>query len=168
MEKDLENKVWWKHVHEDLRELIRESVLLLETVGNWKETFHDYAFIVFPVAKAYEGFLKTLFLDLHFITEDEFYGKRFRVGKALNPELTTKFRDKVSVYDKIVNQCENRGLADTMWETWKQGRNLLFHWFPHEKNFVTYNEAKAIVEVILRTMDLAYKGCKIKRMLNDK
>jgi hypothetical protein len=163
MEEDLEKKVWWSQLHEDLQELLKESILLLETVGGWKESFHDYAFIVFPAAKAYEGFLKTLFLDLKFITEDDFYGKRFRVGKALNPELKSKFRGRDSVYDKLVAYSNGSNLADTLWQTWKEGRNLLFHWFPNEKNFVTYNESKEIVITILKAMDLAFKGCKIKK-----
>ena len=73
MDNSLEKKLWWNYVHEDLRELLLESVFLIKNVGEWEKSltgekyvFHDYSFIVFPAAKAYEGFLKTLFLDLGF------------------------------------------------------------------------------------------------------
>lgn len=156
----LKKRIWWDYLPEDLQELLRESALLANRVGGWDETFHDYAFIVFPAAKAYEGFLKTLFLDMEFISKDTFYGKRFRVGKALNPSLDKRFRDE-SVYDKIVNYCGGRELGDSLWDTWKSCRNLIFHWFPNEKNAISYKEARERVEKIVNTMDLAFKECKI-------
>ena len=61
MNKSLDKHVWWDYLEEDLQELLRESTLLLDKVEKWEKTFHDYSFIVFPAAKAYEGFLKKLF-----------------------------------------------------------------------------------------------------------
>lgn len=170
MDKPLEKYDWWSYIHEDLQELLKESFLMIKIFGKKDdkilkeiEDFHDFAFIVFPAAKAYEGFLKTLFLDLGFIDSEDYYGKRFRIGKALNPSLDTYLRQKESVYDKLVTYIGGRELADTLWETWKMARNLLFHWFPNEKNVVTFGEAKERVESILTTIDLAYKECKINK-----
>jgi hypothetical protein len=53
---EFENKSWWGELNEDIRELLSESLLLLEKVKGWNEEFHDYSFVVFPAAKAYEGF----------------------------------------------------------------------------------------------------------------
>jgi len=158
----LEEKVWWSYLGKDLQGLLKEAVLLIEKVGSWDKKFHDYSFIVFPAAKAYEGFLKHVFLERGFITEKEYYGKRFRVGKALNPSLDKRIRGKESVYDKIVEFCGGKELADKMWKTWKRGRNLLFHWFPKEKNAITFNEAKERVSMVIATMDAVFKECKIK------
>lgn len=162
MDYDLKNRPWWNYIHEDLRELLKESALLTDRVEDWDEKFHDYAFIVFPAAKAYEGFLKSLFLDLGFISEKKFYGKRFRVGKALNPQLNRRLRRKVGVYDKLVDFCGgDESLPKTLWNTWKSCRNLLFHWFPNERNAIGYEEAKDRVEKIIKAIDMAYKGCKV-------
>ena len=163
MDYSLESRSWWNYIHEDLRELLREATLLVNKVEGWEEKFHDYAFIVFPAAKAYEGFLKTLFRDLGFIDGKDFYGKRFRVGKALNPALDRHLREKESVYDKLVDFCQGKDLPDAMWNTWKEGRNLLFHWFPNQKNAISYEEAEKRVSKIFDTMDLAFKECKIDR-----
>ena len=164
MDFELERKVWWSYLEEDLQELLREAVLLVDKVGKWEQKFHDYAFIVFPAAKAYEGFLKKLFLDMGFITEEQFYGKRFRVGKALNPALGKHLRERYSVYDKLVGFCTgDKRLADVLWNTWKQCRNLLFHWFPKERNAISFEEAKEKVSIVLNTIDKAFKECKIKR-----
>jgi len=161
LSESIKEKVWWTYLDEDLQGLLRESALLVNRVGKWSEHFHDYSFVVFPAAKSYEGFLKTLFLDMGFITKDTFYGKRFRVGKALNPALEKRFRDE-SVFDKIVNYCGGEELANSLWDTWKSCRNLLFHWFPNEKNTITYKNAVEKVEKIVGTMDLAFKECKIE------
>jgi len=160
MDFKLEEKIWWRYLHEDLQELLKESVKLYNSVGVWEEKFHDYSFVVFPAAKAYEGFLKQVFLDLGFITKEDFNGKHFRVGKALNPSLDKRFREE-SVYDKIVDFCQGPALADSMWETWKSSRNLLFHWFPEEKNAITHEEAGVNIDLILATMDKTTKECKI-------
>ena len=162
MDLGLTQKSWWNYIEEDLRELLGEAQTLSNKVETWDEKFHDYAFVVFPAAKAYEGFLKKLFLDLEFITEDDYYGKRFRVGKALNPNLEKFLREKESVYDKVVEYCQGKELADKLWEAWKESRNLIFHWFPNEKRAITFPEAKERIIMIVNAMDAAFKECKIK------
>lgn len=163
MVEDLEKRNWWTYIHEDLQELLKESVLLCDRVSTWDEKFHDYSFIVFPAAKAYEGFLKKMFLDLGFITMEDYSGKRFRVGKALNPELERGLRESEGVYDKIVEYCGGVALADRLWETWKICRNLIFHWFPNERNAITLEEAKERVEDVITSIDMAFEGCKINQ-----
>lgn len=175
----LKSRIWWEYLDHDHKELFIQSHLLLKTAQEWeksltngRDTFHDYAFIVFPAAKAYEGFLKSLFLDMGFITQSEFKGKRIRVGKALNPSLYVsemkkhrryrRMRKRLSIYDKLTIYCNGPELADKLWTTWRQCRNQLFHWFPSEKNAIDLGEAKEKLNQILDTMDLAFKECKIK------
>ena len=179
MTEDLTKRIWWVYLHKDLQELIQQAFFLTQVVEGWEgdlsvgastvpgrkpsehKRFHDYSFVVFPAAKAYEGFLKNLFLDLGFITSNDFYGKRFRIGKALNPTLDKRFRKKEGVYDKVVNYCGGKELADMLWDTWRKCRNVLFHWFPNEKNAIDFKEAKERVDMILRTMNRAFKQCNI-------
>ncbi|MCH7730064.1 hypothetical protein IID21_00880 [Patescibacteria group bacterium] len=174
MKLQLEKKAWWEYLEHDLQELLQQSLLLSEIAKKWGrdpsahstssgQEFHDYAFVVFPAAKAYEGFLKKLFLDLGFITENDYYGKRFRVGKALNPSLPSRLRKREGVYDKLVDFCGNENLADKLWHTWKKGRNLVFHWFPNEKNAVDMNEAVDRLNMIVDAMDSAFKECKMDK-----
>lgn len=139
-----------------------ESQKLINTVDNWKEEFHDYAFIVFPAAKAYEGYLKHLFLKMGFISREDYDGKRFRIGKALNPSLEKHLREKESVYDKIVAFCSDETLADKLWEVWKNSRNMIFHWFPNEKNSISYDEAVDSVGQIIAAFDMAFEECRIE------
>ena len=143
MDLNLENKIWWNYIEEDLQELLVASEFLANVVKSWggdlpqvSKVFHDYSFVVFPSAKAYEGFLKKVFLDMGFITEADYHGKRFRIGKALNPFLENDIREKESVYDKIVNHCGGKKLADKLWEAWTEARNVVFHWFPEDRKSV--------------------------------
>ena len=158
---DLKNHSWWGYIGGDLRDLFLESELLLTRMPEYAADFADYSFVVFPAAKAYEGFLKKLFLDFNFISEDEYFGKHFRIGKALNPNLEKIYRDNEGVYDKVVTHCGGKDLADKLWDTWRLSRNLVFHWFPNEKNTVTLDGAKERVEMIIAAMDAAMKGCRI-------
>ncbi len=168
MDISLKEKKWWSYLEEDLQELLEQSYLLISTVEKWnggssdqRWLFHDYAFVVFPAAKAYEGFLKKLFLDLGFISNKEYLGKRFRVGKALNPALDRRFRAKEGVYDKLVDYCGGKGLANVLWRAWKQCRNLLFHWFPKERNAINFSEAKDRFSMIVKAIDKAFNDCEV-------
>ena len=165
---ELDKKPWWGYVEEDLQELLKESFLLIEILKGMgadlpggKKEFHDYSFVVFPAAKAYEGFLKKLFWDLKFITEDDYSGKRFRIGKALNPTLPKEIRNEHWVYKKVTDYCQGRELADKLWDTWRVSRNLVFHWFPNEKNAITLGEAEERVNLVIEAIDQAFKECKL-------
>lgn len=157
----LEQKVWWGYLDESQRELLAESVLLLQREESGGDNFHDYAFIVFPAAKAYEGFLKKLFLALGLINQDQYEGRHFRIGKALNPSIEDRFKDGEWVYENLKSEC-SQTLPDILWETWKESRNLVFHWFPNHKNAITLPEARARVEMIISAIERAFKECRIK------
>jgi hypothetical protein len=96
-----------------------------------------------------------------FITEEDYFGKHFRIGKALNPSLPKELK-KEGVYDKIVKYCQGRVLADKLWNAWRLSRNLVTHWFPNEKNTLTLAEAGDRITLIVDAMDEAFKSCNIK------
>jgi hypothetical protein len=165
---EIKKRSWWGYFGEDLQKLLETSEFIYEAVESWggdypggKKEFGDYSFVVFPAAKAYEGFLKKLFLEMGFITEEDYYGKHFRIGKALNPSLPKDMK-KDGVYDKVVQHCQGRALADKLWDTWRLSRNLAFHWFPNEKNALTLTEAGDRISMIIDAMDEAFKSCNIK------
>ena len=68
---------------EPMRDLARQTYELLnreelKVAGGEKEQ-HDYAFVVFSLAKAYEGFLKRVFLDMKMIDRRQYFGEYFRI-----------------------------------------------------------------------------------------
>lgn len=150
----------WQYLSIHQRELLEDAERILEKSVKEELPLHDYSYIVFPYAKAYEGFLKRLFYDLEFIDKKTYLGERFRIGKALNPDLP-KTLEHESVYHKITLYCTGDGLADELWSVWKKGRNLVVHYFPHNYRKLTLDEALNIREEIIAVMEKAILGCSI-------
>ena len=121
-----EREAWWEFLSQGQRDLVEESYQLLEWVKETREKFHDYSFAVFPMAKAYEGMLKLWFFKLGLISQKTYEGDRFRVGKALNPDLPGRMRGKWWMYGPVKEKC-GEGTAIKLWEAWRECRNKLFH-----------------------------------------
>lgn len=149
----------------DLQKILADGEKLLASAGGvvpaGRQRFNDYSFIVFPFAKVYEGFLKKLFFQIGAIDEFQFKNDRWRVGRALNPQLEKDLRHDESVYDRIANLCGGTTLPDDLWQAWKRGRNQLFHFFPAEYKALTFPEAKDIILEIRIVMEKALEACKI-------
>lgn len=161
MNSDLKAKLWWNYLTENQRDLLEQSRVLLEREERYgKDTFHDYAFTLFPAAKAYEGFLKKLFYDLGIITYEQYENNHFRVGRALNPDLPERFRGHDWVYERLGNYCSQE-TPGMLWSVWRQARNLVFHWFPRHKNFITLPQARGKYEMVIGAIDKAFAECKI-------
>ncbi len=143
------------------KQLIEDGHSLLEWVKSCpagspprcRDGFSDYSFLVAPFAKAYEGFLKRLFLRLGLINKRQYNSDRFRVGKVLNPALRHK---SWSVYRKLEDLGETgQRIADHLWQAWKQGRNLIFHYFPHNLHRINLKEAEERINAILAAIQEA-------------
>lgn len=149
------NSRFWRYLSDNQKELIEEGLYLMEDIiKDQAYQFKDYSFLVFPFAKAYEGFLKKLFRDCHFISHLDYICDHLRLGKLMSPSLVEKLGER-SLYKKIKEKA-GQDLADKVWGTWRKGRNQIFHYFPHNLKAVSFLEAREIVGEILKTMELAY------------
>jgi hypothetical protein len=124
--------------------------------------FKDYSFLVFPFAKAYEGFLKHSFKDVKFISHLDYMSDHLRLGKLLSPNLVERLNGR-SLYKKIYDSAGEE-LANRIWNSWKEGRNQMFHYFPHNLRAVSFHESERIIQEILDTMDAAYKQLKLMKV----
>lgn len=158
----VENSVWWEYLTKDLQDLVYSSIFLAERADSWGYAHSDYSFVVFPMAKAYEGFLKKFFLDMGFISEGDYLGTHFRIGKALNPHLEDHLRGDDWVYPKISTYCHGSALPKLLWDTWRECRNVVFHWFPHGSKQLTLVESREKLVMILHAFDEVFKECRIK------
>lgn len=160
---DYKQTNWWTYLDEPMKDLVGESFSLLEMsyAQGSMSNLHDYSFVVFPLAKAYEGFLKKLFLDMGLISRAQYFGEHFRIGKALNPNLPKRYRSGW-VYGKLVAACGGRDeLPNKMWAVWKSARNRIFHFFPDHKEFIDLDTAAGLVNEVAGVMGEAMEGCKI-------
>jgi hypothetical protein len=141
---------------------VRDGALLVEDRAKHPdERLSDYSYLVFPYAKLYEGFLKQLFLDLKIIKESEYQGEHFRVGKVLSPNLVGVLKSR-SAYGHLATAF-GQEVADLLWIAWKQGRNMVFHYFPHNLRRLTYKEAEKIITELIGAMVYAVTITGVKR-----
>lgn len=154
---DFSSQAWYLYLTDWQKKLVETSLQLLDRELNSEQENHfaDYSFIVFPMAKAYEGFLKKYFYDFNLIDEHTFRGKKFRIGRALNPDISTNHRDEHWIFDDVEQLC-GTALAREMWDTWIECRNRIFHYFADEKDKATLAEAEQKIEKMAQAMTDAF------------
>lgn len=145
---------------EEIRDLVSDGEVLLDEAGHLKGKVSDYSFLVFPFSKAYEGFLKKLFLDLDLLKEDEYYGDDIRIGRILNPSY---IHELSSIYKKVcfVGNGVNNDVSEKLWQAWRKGRNQVFHYFPHNFRKLSYDEALEIIHMLADAMTESIDKCKV-------
>ena len=152
---------FWFYLSKNQKDLINEGLYLMnDVIKNNAYHFKDYSFLVLPFAKAYEGFLKQLFLDVKFISHLDYISDHLRLGKLLSPNLVKKLGER-SLYKKIKEKA-GQDLADKIWNAWKLGRNQVFHYYPHNLKALTFSQAENIIDNILSAMEESYGKLKVK------
>ncbi|MFA5776029.1 MAG: hypothetical protein WC988_00470 [Patescibacteria group bacterium] len=153
------DSVLWEYLSSEQKGLVEDGEFLMEQVHKMPHGVSDYSYLVFPFSKAYEGFLKKLFLDMKLMRPEEYYGEDIRIGKILNPHFV---KEHGSVYNRVCKGATENGenkVAERLWSTWKKGRNLVFHYFPHNFRRLSFTEAKEIVDEIIDSMSFAREKC---------
>ncbi len=166
------NFPWFSALEISQQELIKLSYFLYQReaglgglgsasalAGRVNRGLYDYSFVVFPIAKAYEGFLKQYLYDLQLIDERTFVGRRFRIGRAMNPDIRESQQDEFWLYDDLELLC-GKQTAHVLWQTWLQCRNRVVHFFPKEEHKITLSAAHERIEMVIETIDMAYQ-CKV-------
>lgn len=150
---DRQSKLW-QFLPAEQQQLINDCEKLIEDAQSHPQKLSDYSYLVFPVAKMYEGFLKKLFLDLGLVTEERYQSEHFRIGSALNPNLPQHLKIE-SLYDQVLSHLKNQSVVDDLWQAWKRGRNSLFHYFPGHLVRLTLNEAQETIDFMIESMKRA-------------
>ncbi len=154
----------WEYMTDDIKGLMTDGEMLLVHADETPHKVSDYSYLVFPFAKGYEGFLKKMFLDLRMIKQDEYYGDDIRIGRILNPQYIKKNKN---VFYKINTSAKKReNLAEQLWEMWHEGRNQVFHYFPHNFRKLSYNEALELIEGLLKAMSDAAENFDLASVKN--
>lgn len=152
-------RAWYSFLPADQQELIELSFSLYEREKSLHSSLIDCSFIVFPMAKAYEGFLKLYLLEMGLISQKTFEGRRFRIGRALNPDIRLSQRDEFWLYDNVAHFC-GHDVARLMWDTWLECRNQVFHYFPNRNQYITLSQVGEYLFMMDTTISQAYQ-CKV-------
>ncbi len=142
---------WYQFLEEDQKTLVKTSISLYEMAIAVEPQFEDYSFVIFPMSKAYEGFLKKYLFEMGLISEKVYFGKKFRIGRSLNPDLSARHRDEYWHYDNIEKMC-GKEVGRDMWNTWLECRNGLFHYFPGKSKTLNIYQAHDYLMMLTTTM----------------
>lgn len=156
-QKNMLSQTAWIHQIDDVeRQLLVEADFLLDREKKLPKDprIVDYGFLVYPAAKAYEGFLKTFFYKNGLIDNYMYKSDHFRIGKAINPDLPEKYREDGWVYDDLA-RLFGEDIPARFWSTWRKCRNHVFHFKPDKLRLYTLVEAQIKVELIFSTIALA-------------
>jgi len=151
------DSILWSYLEENLQGLVNDGEKLLDLANPEEASVSDYSYLVFPFSKAYEGFIKKLFLDTGVINEKSFYGDEIRVGRILSPRYR---KEHARQFDHMcLKETSKIDLADRLWDTWHKGRNRVFHYFPHNFRRLNYQEALEIILELADRMEEALVKC---------
>ena len=151
---DITHQAWFSYLSADQQNLVKTAWLLVES-GD-QEQVTDYSYVVFPMAKAYEGFLKKYFFELGLITQSVYESRRFRVGRAFNPDVSSNQRDELWLFDDVARMC-GLALAREMWDAWLECRNQVFHYFPLQNKTLSLAQAEAKLLQLAMVMEGAIR-----------
>lgn len=149
------SQAWYQQMNSWQRELVRTTLELYSREERLNSSFTDYSFVIFPMAKAYEGFLKDFFYKTGLINKRTYGDKRFRIGRALNPDLHPNRQDEFWLYGEIQRRC-GQELARQLWDTWLTCRNQVFHYFPENQRKLSLLDVAADIEKIATTVEQTY------------
>lgn len=158
--KEVLEEGWYLALNEDLQSLVGLSIELYEREAAMGYELPDYCYLVFPMAKAFEGFLKQYFRSLGLLSEKAYESKRFRVGRAMNPDINPNHRDEYWMFDDVTKMC-GRDVAMDIWQTWLECRNQIFHYFPGKNIRCSLSEAESHLKRLTETMKSVFE-CKIR------
>lgn len=153
---------WYVFLEDEAKILVTQSVELVERERRLNSLFHDYSFVVFPMAKAYESFLKKFLYTLGLIDRAQYEHREFRIGRSLNPDIPARYQNEQWVYDTLSSACSPE-LGRRLWDAWLTCRNHLFHYFPEEKSNITLAQAEKLLHLMDDAMRDAFDCVKRQR-----
>ncbi len=158
---DFESHAWFSLLNEHGKRLIQLSEQLYEREERMHSAYASYSFVVFPMAKAYEGFLKTYLHKVGILPRPGYNEYKFRIGRALNPDISPQHKDEWWLFDDLEQVCSQK-VARDMWNAWVQCRNKLFHFYFDDEVPLLLPGAKKKLQQMSDAMDQAME-CFVER-----
>ncbi len=153
---DFEKMDWFGFLDEHGRRLALLTKELYKRELRLQSRYQSYSFVVFPLAKAYEGFLKYYLREIGILSTQSYIDKKFRIGRALNPDVSLRHRDEWWLYDDLVRLC-SKDTARLLWDTWLECRNRLFHFYFDDEIPLSLEHAKKKIIKLSRAMEEAMR-----------
>lgn len=156
---DFEQTSWYTILDDDGKRLIRLSEYLFEREQRLQSNLQSYSFVVFPMAKAYEGFIKLYLKKTGILHRTDYNDSKFRIGRALNPDISDRHKNEWWLFDDLEASCGKETARD-MWNAWVECRNHVFHFFFGQENEMSLATAKKRMVQMSTAMDGAMQCIK--------
>jgi hypothetical protein len=138
---DFEDTNWFSLLDTNGQRLVKLSELLYEREERMQTAYESYSFVVFPMAKAYEGFIKLYLKRSGILHRNDYIDVKFRIGRALNPDISERHKNEWWLYDDLERAC-GKDTARALWNAWIECRNHVFHFYFDEEIEMPLAEAK--------------------------
>lgn len=123
-----QSHAWFSLLNDHGKRLVMLSEKLYAREVRLHTHYESYTFVVFPMSKAYEGFLKYYLKEMGLLNNPSYSDSKFRIGRALNPDIQERHKDEWWLYDDLERMC-SKETARALWNAWLECRNKLFHFY---------------------------------------
>lgn len=147
---------WFPFLPDHGQRLVVTSQELYDREARLQSAFSSYSFVVFPMAKAYEGFIKSYLHQMGILPKKGYQDHKFRIGRALNPDISPQHKDEWWLYDDLERACSPK-TARLIWDTWVECRNRIFHFYFDDEIPMPLSVAKQKLLQLSEAMDEAVK-----------
>lgn len=111
---------------EEILTLREDSLRLRYLATHYGTGLYDYSFVVLPMAKAYEGFLKKILVKIELVTELElFQNPDISINKYFNPIGNN------SIFNSLRDKVRDRAIPHLIYTTYQECRNQILHYDPY-------------------------------------
>lgn len=152
--KDFTKSNWFALLDENGQRLVHLSIALYEREVRMQTPLESYSFLVFPMAKAYEGFIKLYLKKMGLLNRSDYNDSKFRIGRALNPDISEQHKDEWWLYDDVARSCGEKVSRD-LWDAWIQCRNRVFHYYFNQETEMDFDQATKKLFQMAQAMDSA-------------
>ncbi|MFA9288461.1 MAG: hypothetical protein ACEQSA_01100 [Weeksellaceae bacterium] len=147
-------KPFSKYLGKDILYLRYDSLILLDKLENDLHVFSDYSFVVSPFAKAYEGFLKKILVDVGAISKDELKSKpSLSVNSYFHPV-------EGSMVKYTSDAAREKAIPAVIYTVYQECRNEIMHFdiyqHPSKKAIRNIEEAKFFIKRIEDAIEKTY------------
>ncbi len=116
-------------VGDDIVDLKEDSYKLYNRYSEMHSPLSDYSFIVFPLAKAYEGILKKILVKTGVLTEAELLqNPNITINRFYNP------LEKGAIYQTLKDKTRDKVIPHVIFSVYQECRNQILHYDQYRDN----------------------------------
>ena len=135
------------------RKLLQDSILMntiFAAQDVYSRALNDFSIIVFPSAKAMEGYIKKLLLFLKLITEEDLKSNPYKsIGRILDGD---------DIKNRLLDKKRDKSIPKLLSAQWDLCRNQIMHFDTGRPDFIKKEDASTKIENIYEVMKKSFRA----------